>query len=143
MSLEKDIDNLSNTLNLILYDIETTSEFGQTIYRVSVMHKDGITLDQCANLTHLISPLLDVNPPVSGDYRLEVSSPGMERKLKKLKHYELSLNELVKVTLLDGSLITGKLIYIKDKQITVNDNNEGEISFDFSNVMKARTYFEF
>ena len=82
MSLENDIRKLVESIGLKLYDTTTVSENGETIYRVSVVSDEGITLDRCVEATHLLSPLLDVTPPVSGEYRLEVSSPGIERKLK-------------------------------------------------------------
>ncbi len=78
MSLESDINSLVASVDLELYDTVVVSENDETIYRVSIISKEvidgkrtGVSLDKCVELTHLISPLLDVTPPVSGDYRLE------------------------------------------------------------------------
>ena len=93
MSLEHDIKTMVESLGLSLYDTAITSENGETIYRVSVNASGGVSMDQVVEATRLISPLLDVTPPVSGEYRLEVGSPGIERKLSKLSHFENSLGE--------------------------------------------------
>ena len=95
MSLESDIKSLVASLGLELYDTAVVNEGDETIYRVSVIDTEiedgkrkGVSLDKCVELTHLISPLLDVTPPVSGEYRLEVGSAGIERKLVKLSHFQ-------------------------------------------------------
>ena len=91
MSLESDINSLVKSVDLELYDIVTVSEFEETIFRISVVSttiEDGkrkaVSLDECAELSHMISPLLDVTPPVSGDYRMEVGTPGIERDRKSV-----------------------------------------------------------
>ena len=147
MSLEKDIESLVKSVDLELYEINTVSEFDETIYRISVVSSeivDGqrkpVSLDECAELSHLISPLLDVTPPVSGDYRMEVGSPGIERKLSKIKHYEMSIGERVSL-LLGKEKLRGILTKVEDTKIFVDVDGE-ETSVDFGEVTKAKTYFE-
>ena len=86
MSLESDIKSVIESLGLRLYDISTLSEHEETIYRVNISSpkEGGVSMDEVVEVTKLISPLLDVTPPVRGEYRLEVSSPGIERKLRTL-----------------------------------------------------------
>jgi ribosome maturation factor RimP len=142
MSLESDIKNVVESMGLSLYDIVTVSEFGATIYRVMINSKDGVSLDQCAEVTRMLNPLLDVTPPVSGDYRLEVSSPGIERKLKTLKHFNASVGEKVKVVLLSNEVLKGDLVKVEGSNITINDEQVGEQTIPFDEVIKASTYFE-
>lgn len=142
MSLESDIKNVVESMSLSLYDIVTVNEGGSTIYRVMINSKDGITLDQCAEVTRVLNPLLDVTPPVSGDYRLEVSSPGIERKLKSLKHFNSSIGEKVKVVLISNEVLKGTLIKVEGSNITVEDEQVGEQTVPFDEVIKASTYFE-
>jgi len=142
MSLESDIKNVVESMGLTLYDIVTVSEFGATIYRVMINSKDGVSLDQCAEVTRMLNPLLDVTPPVSGDYRLEVSSPGIERKLKTLKHFNASVGEKVKVVLLSNEVLKGDLVKVDGSNITINDEQVGEQTIPFDEVIKASTYFE-
>jgi ribosome maturation factor RimP len=142
MSLESDIKNVVESMDLSLYDIVTVSEFGATIYRVMINSKDGISLDKCAEVTRMLNPLLDVTPPVSGDYRLEVSSPGIERKLKTLKHFNASIGEKVKLVLISNEVLKGALLKVEGSNITVEDEQVGEQTIPFDEVIKASTYFE-
>ena len=148
MSLESDISSLVKSVDLELYDTSVVSENDETIYRVSVMSKEivdgkrsAVSLDTCVDLTHLISPLLDVTPPVSGDYRLEVGSPGIERKLSNLKHYLLSIGEKVSLLLVNKEKLRGELIKVQDSKIILNVEDK-EVEVDFYEINKAKTYFE-
>ncbi len=147
MSLESDIKSLVKSVNMELYDISTLSEFEETIYRISVLSSEmvdgkrpSVGLDECANLSRMISPLLDVTPPVSGDYRLEVGSPGIERKLNTLKHFSLSIGEKVSLVLQDKIKVKATLLKVEDSKIFLDDEEYKEI--DYSQILKAKTYFE-
>ncbi len=142
MSLEKDIRTMLSSIELDLYDTTVTSEHEETIYRVSVMAAGGVSMEKVVEATKLISPLLDITPPVSGVYRLEVSSPGIERKLASLSHVENSIGEKVSVTMNDKTKYRGELLHVKNKELTINDKEEGEVTVAYSDVNKARTYFE-
>ena len=142
MSLEKDIKTMLNSIGLNLYDTTITSEHEETIYRVSVMATGGVSMDKVVEATKLISPLLDVTPPVSGVYRLEVSSPGIERKLSSLAHVENSIGEKVALTMRDKTKYRGELLGVDGNEITINDKEEGEVTVSYSDVNKAKTYFE-
>lgn len=148
MSLESDINSFVKSVNLELYDTSIVNENDETIYRVSVISNEitdgkraGVSLDECVELTHLISPLLDVTPPVSGDYRLEVGTPGIERKLSILKQYKLSIGEKVSLVLSTKEKYKGTLAKVEDSKIFVEVDGE-EVEIDFNNISKAKTYFE-
>ncbi|MDP3301320.1 MAG: ribosome maturation factor RimP [Sulfuricurvum sp.] len=142
MSLESDIKKMVESVGLGLYDIGIVNENENTIYRVSVTAPGGVSLDQCANLSHLISPLLDITVPVSGDYRLEVSSPGIERRLKSIEHFVQSIGEKVSVTTIEKEKIEGELIAANSENVTIKIKEEGEKSIPFRSINKAKTYFE-
>jgi len=148
MSLTNDINSLVTSVNLELYDASIVSEGEETIYRVSVISSEitdgkrsSVSLDSCVELTHLISPLLDVSPPVSGDYRLEVGSPGIERKITTIKHFELSLGEKISILANEKKKYRGTLVKIEGSKIFLSS---GEETFEllFNDVVKAKTYFE-
>lgn len=152
MSLEKDIESFVKSVGLELYETTIVNDGEDTIYRVGVIDteiEDGkrksVSLDTCVELTHLISPLLDVTPPISGDYRLEVGSPGIERKISSLKQFIMSIGESVSLNLkaVDKvrDKIKGKLTKVENSKIFVEVDGE-EISIDFGEISKARTYFE-
>ncbi|MCW8954458.1 MAG: ribosome maturation factor [Sulfurimonas sp.] len=152
MSLESDINSLVKSVDLELFDTSIVSEGDETIYRVSVLSTEvengkrkPVSLDACVDLTHLISPLLDVTPPVSGDYRLEVGSPGIERKLTSLKQFAMSVGEKVSLNLKAVDKVRdklrGTLKKVEDSKIFVEVDGE-EVSVDYGEISKARTYFE-
>jgi len=148
MSLESDIKAMVNSLDLELYDTSIVNENSETIYRISVVSptfidgkRESVSLDRCVELTHLISPLLDVTPPVSGEYRLEVGTPGIERKITKEEHYRLSVGELVSLTLIDKEKVRGKLLSFEDQTLSIEDQGETK-EISLSDVAKAKTYFE-
>lgn len=141
MRLESDIKALVESIGLNLYDTAVVTENGETIYRVTVVGKDGTTMEQCVEATKLLSPLLDVTPPVGGEYRLEVSSPGIERKLKTPEHFRYSIGEKVKLTLTDKTKLRGELTSVEEGKITLM-TEEGEREIAFDDIAKASTYFE-
>jgi len=142
MSLERDIQKMVESIGLSLYDTQTLNENGQVIYRVSVTALGGVTLDQCSAVTHLINPLLDVTPPMGGEYRLEVSSPGIERRLKTLEHFAQSIGEKVTLSTVDKEKIEGELVAVEGDLIVINSKESGKQSIPFRTISKARTFFE-
>ncbi len=143
MSLEHDIKNMVESLGLTLYDTAVVTEHDEIIFRVNVTAKERVSLEQCVEATKLLSPLLDVTPPVSGEYRLEVGTPGIERKLKTLSHFEYSVGEKVAITTVDKLKIRGTLLSVEAGIITVEDTiSMLDVSIKFSEVSKASTFFE-
>lgn len=147
MSLESDINSLVSSVDLELYDTVVVSENEETIFRVSVISNEvvdgkrtGVSLDSCVELTHLISPLLDVTPPVSGEYRLEVGSPGIERKLTTLNHFKKSVGEKVALNVAKEK-IKGVLVKVEGSKIFVETEDE-TVELEFNDISKAKTYFE-
>ncbi len=147
MSLTSDINSLVISVDLELYDTAIVSENDETIYRISVISKEiedgkraGVSLDTCVELTHLISPLLDVTPPVSGDYRLEVGTAGIERKLSSIDNFKKSIGEKVSILSTSKEKIRGILTKVEGSKFFI-DGEEMKI-VEFNEVAKAKTYFE-
>jgi len=131
---------------VIFYDSEIVNENDEKIVRVYIIKDGGVTLEDCTKVSQIISPILDLEPPVSGEYRLEVSSPGIERKLTSLEHLKLSIGELIKATIKEDDKsvkIKGKLLSVDDDIIKVEDKNSKEVKeFSYANLIKAKTYFQ-
>jgi len=148
MSLQSDIESVIKSVGLELYDTVIVNENDETIFRVSVISNDfeegkrkSVSLDEYVELTHLISPLLDVTSPVSGEYRLEVGSPGIERKLTKLDNFKKSVGENISLLLDEKEKIKGNLLKVEGNKLFVEkDDTVQEV--DFNNIKKAKTYFE-
>lgn len=70
------------------------------VLRIFIDHENGISVDDCAAVSHQVSGVLDVEDPISGEYNLEVSSPGMDRPLYTLEQFERYVGEEVQLRLL-------------------------------------------
>ncbi len=125
-----------------LYDTELVTENGKRIYRVYITSKNGVSIKECEDVSKVISPILDTNPPIEGAYTLEVSSPGIERKLKSLDNFGSSIGELVKIKTFDGEKIKGKLLKVEDGKILIRDEGGELKEVDYSDIEKARTYYK-
>ncbi len=138
---EKTLKELIENEGADFYDTEVASENGNNIYRIYITCKDGVNLDLCAKISNIISPILDLNPPIKGQYYLEVSSPGIERKLKKPRHFMGSIGEEIKVQLVNTDKIIGTLKNADEKSIHVEEDGEIlEIAYD--DIFKAKTYVQ-
>ena len=142
MDLESEIEAIVASHGASLYEIETLQENDETIYRISIAKEGGVDVETCAEISRTLSPFLDVHPPMREAYRLEVSSPGIERKLTKPKHFQLSVGEKVKAKILGGDKLKGTLKNADENGITI-ENKEGEHRFAYDQLGIVKTYFEF
>jgi ribosome maturation factor RimP len=83
-----------------LADIEVKLNERDGIVRIFIDKlPDGVGMEDCEAVSRQVSALLDVEDPIPGNYTLEVSSPGLDRRLTKLEHYERFLEEVVRIKL--------------------------------------------
>jgi len=126
----------------VFYDSEVVSENNNRIFRIYITAKDGVTLDMCAKISRIISPILDLEPPLNGAYTLEVSSPGIERTLKKDEHFRGSIGENVKIKLINTDKIIGQLASYDGKTMEVLEDDGERTKIDIEDIDKARTYYK-
>jgi len=141
MNLDTQIAKIIEANGAALYDTEVVTEFDETIFRVLVTKSGGVNLDLCANISHELSPFLDVHPPMNGQYRLEVSSPGIERKLTKPVHYQNAIGEKVKVKVPGEERIKG-VLKSADSSDFVVETKHGDETLTYSQVGTAKTYYD-
>ncbi len=141
MNLETQISKIIEANGAALYDTEVVTEFDETIFRVLVTKVGGVSLDLCATISHELSPFLDVHPPMSERYRLEVSSPGIERKLTKPVHFKNAIGEKVKLKITGGDKLKGVLKGADNNGIVV-ETKQGDESFEYGVLGTAKTYFD-
>jgi ribosome maturation factor RimP len=143
MDLEESIKIAVEGCEVTLYDTAIAREHYDNIYRIYISSPNGINLDKCAEVSRMISPLLDINEPINGKYKLEVSSPGIERKLKTLKHFMGSIGDSIKIKESSTKILKGKLVEVlKDGTITIEDKNGNIQTTKFDDILSASTYFE-
>ncbi len=95
--VEELIQPLLGAFGVELVDLEYKREGRQMVLRLYLDKPGGITLDDCAEVSREFSTILDVEDCIPGEYTLEVSSPGLNRPLKKHSDYEKAVGRLVKV----------------------------------------------
>ena len=117
--------DITGPLGIDIYDVEYVKEAGEFYLRIYIDKPDGVTIDDCEKVSRALSDELDKSDPIRDAYILEVSSPGLGRKLKKDRHFEKSIGEKVEVKLFeaaDGSKeYTGILKSYDAESITVSD----------------------
>jgi len=115
-------------LGFELTDLEVRIGGKGGLVRITIDKPDGIDLDDCESVSHAMSALLDVEDPVQGEYSLEVSSPGLDRKLTKLAHFQRFEGETLKVTMrfpiAGRRRFRGKLLASNDENIVVEVDGE-------------------
>ncbi len=98
------------------------------LVRVFIDKPEGIGLADCERVSEAVSALLDVEDPVPGHYDLEVSSPGLDRKLTKVEHFQRFTGETVKVKMrfpIEGRRrFRGKLVSVDEDRILVEVDGE-------------------
>ncbi|WP_416305171.1 ribosome maturation factor RimP [Neptunicella sp. SCSIO 80796] len=87
-------------LGFELLGVEFVSAGKHSILRIFIDHENGISVDDCADVSRQASAILDVEDPISTEYNLEVSSPGMERPLFKEAHYQQVVGQVIQVKLM-------------------------------------------
>jgi ribosome maturation factor RimP len=80
-----------------LVDVEFKKEGNNWYLRIFIDKENGVTLDDCQSVSKLVDNLLDIHDPVPFSYFLEVSSPGIERPLKKKEDYDKYTGQLIKI----------------------------------------------
>lgn len=124
-----------------LADLEVRLGSKGGLIRLFIDKEDGITLEDCEKVSRAVSALLDVEDPVPGHYELEVSSPGLDRKLTKVEHFQRFIGETVQVKLrfpLDGRRrFRGSLKAQQKEEIVVEVDGES-YSLPLSMIDTAR-----
>ena len=97
--IQKLIEPTIERLGYELTDLEVRLSGQGGLLRLTIDKPEGIDLDDCEKVSHAVGALLDVEDPVPGNYSLEVSSPGLDRKLTKVEHFQRFEGETLKVTM--------------------------------------------
>lgn len=82
-----------------LWDVRFVKEGASWYLRVFIDKQDGISIDDCTNVSHAIDPIIDEADPIDISYYLEVCSPGLERELTKPEHFIKLVGQKVKIKL--------------------------------------------
>lgn len=131
----------AEALGFEILDVELLGSERSKTLRVYIDGPDGVTVDDCAAVSHQLSVILDVEDPIHARYTLEVSSPGLDRPLSKPDHFAAVIGEQVKLQLHEAEggrrRFTGTLIRVAPDQIEVEVDGERR-KFRYGDIAKAR-----
>jgi len=105
------IEPVVRSEGLVLVELQWRPENAGQVLRLFVDRPaGGVTLDDCSLISRQVSDLLDVEDPVGGAYRLEVSSPGLERRLKSAREYVIFAGRMAKLVIRDDGEKSGNRV---------------------------------
>lgn len=81
------VEPVVTAMGFELWGIDYQSQGKHTRLVIYIDHENGVSVDDCADISRQVSAVFDVEDPIRGEYRLEVSSPGMDRPLYTLDHF--------------------------------------------------------
>jgi ribosome maturation factor RimP len=141
--IEQELTDPLRALGLDVEAVELTPAGKRRVLRVAVDGDDGVTLDDVAHATREVSRVLDASD-VMGEqaYTLEVTSRGVDRPLTLPRHWRRNADRLVRVTLRDGTTVTGRITGSSDDAATLDvDGAQREVRY--VDVAKALVQIEF
>jgi ribosome maturation factor RimP len=123
--------------------VEVTPAGRRRLLRIAVDKDGGVTMDEIAEATKQVSALLDTSD-VMGEqpYTLEVTSPGVDRPLTLPRHWRRNAGRLVKVSLIDGQSLTGRIVGADEDHAELT-TDEGTRTLSLAEVGTARIQVEF
>lgn len=142
--VEKLLESKVNELGYELYDVEYAKEGKNYFLRIFIDKEDGIDLNDCEKVNDGIMDLLDEADYIKEQYFLEVSSPGIERVLRKQKHFDSAMGEAIEVKLYKPinkeKELEGILTGYDEETITVTYEND-EICVPRNNIAQIKTKY--
>ena len=132
-------------LGYSLYDVEYVKEGPEYYLRIYIDKESGIDSNDCEKVSNEINEILDKADYIKEQYYLEVSSPGIERKLRKDKHLEQNISKNVEIKLFkkdnNGEKeYTGKLKAFNQEEIIIETDKE--IAIERKNIAQIKTIYE-
>ena len=127
-------------LGFELWGLEHLKQGKRSVLRVFIDCENAVNLKDCENVSRQISALLDVEDPISGEYTLEVSSPGLERPLFKTDQFAQFVGDKVKITMrsqVEGRRkFTGLIESVSADEIRLSADGK-TFKLDFAEIDKA------
>ena len=136
---------VADELGYFIWDVDYVKEGTEWFLRIEIDKDEGIDIEDCERYSRAIDPLLDEESYIEGAYRLEVSSPGIERVIKNDFHLSKCIGEVVEIKLfaaIEGCKVArGTLFSFDNESVVLKD--ESEITIPRKNIAKMHIYFEF
>ena len=144
--IEAIAERVAASSGIEVVEVELKGGGSNRFLRISIDKPEGVTHADCESISHEVGTILDVEDVVPGSYTLEVSSPGVERKLSKLKDFERFTGKKIKAVLREpvenSRRWEGLLAACADGLITLEVSEGKTVRFPFDQVEKANLKFE-
>lgn len=124
-----------------VYDVEYVREAGDLFLRCFIQKEGGVTIDHCVNVNHAMSKALDEADFIEEAYTLEVSSPGLGRRLTKDRHLEQEIGSSVDVKLyqaIDGVKVFTGALKAFDKDTVTIETDGGDLVFSRKDIASLK-----
>ena len=135
------LEPVVSALGYELLGIEQLARGRETLLRLYIDSAAGINLDDCARVSEQVAGILDVNDPIKGSYSLEISSPGFDRLLFTLEHFQRYVGQVVRLQLhqkiAGRRKIIGEIIRVNEDSVEISMDGS-EFKVESENIEKAR-----
>ncbi len=129
-----------------MVDLEFRFESGRWTLRIFIDKEGGVTVDDCANVNKELGYLIEAKNIIDYHYVFEVSSPGLNRPLKKEKDFIRSIGKMIKLELArpvnKRSKFTGRLTNVREGMISLSVDDGGLVELPLREIDKARVKYE-
>lgn len=131
-----------HSLGLELFEVQFSGHRRKGHFRVFIDKKEGVTVDNCAEVSRYLRPALDIEDDMPTNYTLEVSSPGLNRPLRRKEDFYRFIGNQVKIeteqSLEDRKVFIGRLLDFNGEILIVSLEGEDERKIPFDLIAKAR-----
>ncbi len=138
--------SISDDYNIKIVDVELAGSMRKPIVRVFIDKEEGVTLEDCEKFNRALSAILDVEDPIQTSYILEVSSPGLDRPLKRSEDFERNIGKKIRIITKEEinrqNFFTGRLREIKNNEIALILEKEKEVNIPINKIAKAKLEIE-
>ena len=139
------VSPVADSLGYMLWDVEYVKEGADMILRITIDKPEGVDIEDCEKMARAVDHIIDEADPIEVSYKMEVSSPGIERSLTRPEHFTACMGEKIEVKLyapIDGKKqIVGILTAADEKTVTVTVD-EDTVVLEKSAVAKVSTVFD-
>ncbi|MBQ9748123.1 MAG: ribosome maturation factor RimP [Clostridia bacterium] len=130
-----------------VWDVEYVKEGAEWYLRITLDSDDGIDIEDCEKVSRAINPIIDEADPIEDFYYLEVSSPGLERVLRKEEHFLACMGSEIEIRLFapdenKKKAYTGTLAAYENETVTVDLGGE-TLAIPMNKISKVQTLFDF
>jgi ribosome maturation factor RimP len=140
-------ESLLPEFGMEMADVEFRPERGRWTLRVFIDKEGGVTIDDCASVSRELGDLVDAENIIDHPYVLEVSSPGLDRPLKKEQDFTRSIGKLIKLEMTrpvnKRKNFTGRLAHVKDGMLCIRVDDADQFELPIDEIKRARIKYEF